>query len=417
MKKILIFLIFSSHLVSAQNEITLEQCHDYTRENYPNLKQSGLLEKIAELNQENIRTSSLPSINLSGQATWQSDVTKIGIPVQGIKIPEVPNDQYKIYIEARQNIWDGGISKMQEKLEAALLKTVLNQVESELYQLKEQVNEVFFTAMLLVKQQEILDKQSETLAEKLKQVTSAVKNGISEESNKWVLEAELLALAQQKEKAEAGHNAALSILSLLTGREITYSNTLVFKSVILQENKPLARPELELFGSRRDQLTARSLFTERLRYPKFFGFGQIGYGRPGLNMLSNQFDSFYLVGVGLSWNVWDFGKVQREKEGMGFQKQIISTQEETFKRNISIMLARQRSTIGEISSSIEKDKQIAALRKSVAEVTASKLKNGIAAASDYIRDLNAETIAMLNLETHRLQLEEAKIKYNTIQGY
>ena len=36
--------------------------------------------------------------------------------------------------------------------------------------------------------------------------------------------------------------------------------------------------------------------------------------------------------------------------------------------------------------------------------------------ADYIRDLNAETVAMLTLEAHRIQLEEAKIKYNTILG-
>ena len=417
MKKIVLLLIIVPLALSlAGQQVTLEECQQQARENYPNLKQSGLLGKISELNHENLRTNSLPVINLNGQATYQSDVTKVEIPIPNISMPVIPKDQYKFYIEARQSIWDGGITRMQDKLEETVLKTGLTQLETELYQLKEQVNDVFFTALLLQNQQKILAKQIETLNEKLLQVTSAVKNGVLDESNKWVIQAEVILAEQQKNKSEAGYNASKSILSLLTGKEISASRSLVYNQATLQEGKPLSRPELDLFSNRIDQLNAKSALADRLRYPKIFGFGQVGYGRPGLNMLNTKFDSFYLLGVGLSWNVWDFRKTQREKESITLQQNIISTQEETFRRNITILLTRVKSTIDEITSSLEKDRAIVELRKSVAEVSASKLKNGIMTPADYIRDLNAETVAMLTLEAHRIQLEEAKIKYNTILG-
>ena len=36
--------------------------------------------------------------------------------------------------------------------------------------------------------------------------------------------------------------------------------------------------------------------------------------------------------------------------------------------------------------------------------------------ADYIADLDAATIAKIKLETHKIQLDEAIIKYNTIKG-
>ena len=418
MRKLLILIIMTLSLVrlSGQEKVKLDDCYQWARDNYPNLKQTGLLEKISQLNQANIRTSMLPSLNLNGQATYQSDVTKVEIPIPGIKIPEIAKDQFKIYLEARQTIWDGGMVKTQEKLEAASLKVGLSQLEAELYQLREQVNEVFFMALILQKQQEIIDKQASTLKEKLKMVVSAVNNGMSEISNKWALEAEILQVAQQKEKATAGTEAALSVLSLLTGKEIPDASRLVFDKVTLPGELTMNRPELEIFTNRRDQLSLRSDLTGKQRLPKFFGFGQMGYGRPGLNMLNSKSDSYYIFGVGLSWNIWDFRKAQREKEGIIYQQEVISAQEATFRKNLTLILTRQKSTIDEISSAIEKDLQITELRKSISDATSAKLNNGTITAADYIRDLNAETIARLNLETRTLQLEEAKIRYRTISG-
>jgi len=418
MKNIYLLLITCLVAFSAgsQQTVSLEDCYLWARENYPGLKQSGLLIEISQLTQENYQVSNLPVIHLNGQATYQSDVTKVEIPVPSITMPEIPKDQYKLYVEARQNIWDGGISRTLVKLEEAALKTGLSQLETELYQLKDQVNDAFFTALLLKNQQKIIDRQSEVLKEKLNQVESAIRNGVLEESNKWMIEAEILTLDQQRGKAEAGFHAAISVLSLITGKTMDNSVQLMYSDVMLLEDKLLARPELDLFKNRIDQLNARTYLLEKQRYPKIFGFGQAGYGRPGLNMLNTEFDSFYLVGIGLNWNIWDFRKTQREKQGIILQQQMLSAQEETFRRNISLLLARIKSSVDEISSAIEKDKKIAGLRKMVATATGSKLRNGTVTPADYLRDLNAETIALLSLENHKIQLEEAKIKYNTLKG-
>ena len=153
MKKLLLIHFIAGHrLVFAQNEVSLDSCYHWARENYPNLKQSEIWQEITSLKKENIKTNYLPQVTLNGQATYQSDVTKVNISVPGISIPSVAKDQYKTYAEFKQSIWDGGISEASAKLEDAVLQSNLNQFEIELYKLNDQVSEAFFTALAIEKQ-------------------------------------------------------------------------------------------------------------------------------------------------------------------------------------------------------------------------------------------------------------------------
>ena len=94
MKRLLILLLLPIQMVFAQNEISLEKCYSLARENYPNLKQAEIWQEISSLKKENIKTNYLPQVLLNGQATYQSDVTKIDISMPGISIPSVAKDQY-----------------------------------------------------------------------------------------------------------------------------------------------------------------------------------------------------------------------------------------------------------------------------------------------------------------------------------
>jgi hypothetical protein len=42
--------------------------------------------------------------------------------------------------------------------------------------------------------------------------------------------------------------------------------------------------------------------------PRVFAFAQAGYGRPGLNMMSNEFEPYAIVGAKLVWTPWEWNK-------------------------------------------------------------------------------------------------------------
>ncbi len=416
MKKLLILLLLPAQLVFAQPEISLDDCYRWSRENYPNLKQAEIWQEITALKKGNNKTNYLPQVTLNGQATYQSDVTKVAISMPGISIPSVSKDQYKAYAEFKQSIWDGGITTANANLEDAILQANLSQVEVELYKLNEQVSQAFFTALAVDKQREVLAAQKKVLQERLKAIQSGVKNQVIEKSAALALEAEIQNLEQNEIQLEAGKKTAIQMLSILTGQTISENTNLKYSIQDLNTQSELHRPELQLFAAQKTQLEKQNDLLTKSRNPKLFGFGQAGYGRPGLNMLNDKFDTYYLVGVGVSWNAFDWQKTSRQKEMLQLQSQIISQQEETFSQNIDLLLASQNEQIQKLEKLLETDSKMVALRSELAQTSASKLENETITTSDYIQDVQAETIAKLNIELRRVQLNEAVEKYNLING-
>lgn len=416
MRKLIILFLLPAQLVLAQSEITLDECYQLARKNYPNLKQPEMWQDINTLKKENIKTNYLPQVTLNGQATYQSDVTKVDISVPGINIPSVSNDQYKAYTEVRQNIWDGGLTVAGINLEDAILKSSLSQVEVELYKLNELVAHAFFTALAMDKQREVLAAQKKVLQEKLKVVQSGIENQVIEKSSALALEAEILNLEQNEFQMEAGKITAIQMLSILTGQPFSENTTFSFRPAESNIQNEFLRPETKLFSAQKTQLEKQADLLDKSRNPKVFGFGQAGYGRPGLNMLNNEFDTYYLVGVVLSWNAFDWKKTNRQKQMLQLQSAMVGQQEKTFNQNMELLLAHQNNEINKLEKMLASDSKLVTLRSDIAKASASKLENGIITTSDYIQDLQAETIAKINIEIHQIQLNEAREMYSLIKG-
>ena len=415
-KLLFLALLFPVHLLMAQDTVTLEQCQTWARENHPVLKQQELYRQILDLKNANNSTTYLPQINLNAQATYQSDVTKIGISIPNMAIPIVDKDQYKIYLDIKQTIWDGGLSKAKELINEAENAGNQQQVEVELYQVKERINQFFFTSFLIQENIKVLDKKIETLTERRKQLESAVNNGMVLSSELDQLLAELIKTDQVIIELASKRETVLSALSILTGKATEQLQNLTLTEPSIETQLPLMRPELDLFSKQNELLNANSDILQKQRNPKLFGFGQAGYGKPGLNMLNNEFDTYYLVGVGFSWNVLDWKTTERQKQVLKFQQDIIETKQETFVRNIDLSTDQQIKEINQITELLKGDEELIQIRGRITKASSSKLENGTITTADYIQDLNAETTARMMLETHKIQLKEARIKLENISG-
>lgn len=415
-KFLLIALLLPGNLLMAQEIVTLEQCQTWARENQPVLKQLDLYQQMLNLKNENNATSFLPQLNLNGQVTYQSAVTKIAIPLPNIKIPTVDKDQYKFYLDFKQTIWDGGLSKAKELINNAENAGNLQQTEVELYQVKEKVNQFFFTSFLIQENLKILDKKIETLTERRKIMESAVSNGMVLSSELDQLLAELIKTDQMVIELKSNNETVLYALSILTGKATEQLKYLTLPEELAVADLPLKRPELDLFSRQNEILNANSDILQKQRNPRLFGFGQAGYGKPGLNMLNSQFDTYYLLGVGFSWNVLDWKTTQRQRQMIKFQQDIVQTKQESFVQNIDLASNQQNRQINQITELLKTDQELISIRERITKTSASKLENGNITMADYIQDLNAETTARLMLETRKIQLKEARIKLGNIRG-
>ena len=412
----LLLLLLPVQLLMAQQTVTLKQCQGWARENHPILKQSGLYQQILELKNESNATSVLPQLTLNGQATYQSDVTKVGLSIPNMKIPTADKDQYKIYLDLRQTIWDGGLSKAKALINESENAGNQEQVEVELYQLKEKVNQFYFTSFLIQENLQILEQKTGILTERRKIMESAVRNGMVLSSELDQLLAEMLQTDQLVSELNSSRETVLSALSILTGKPVDQMQNMELTATPGPMDHPQVRPEIDLFERQNELLDANSHILKKQRNPKLFGFGQAGYGKPGLNMLNNEFDTYYLVGIGFNWNVLDWKNTSRQQQVLKLQQDIVQTKKENFVRNMDLATDQQNKQIGRLTDLLETDQQLILIRERITRAAASKLENGAITTADFIQDLNAETTARLTLETHRIQLLEAHIKLGNIRG-
>ena len=66
--------------------------------------------------------------------------------------------------------------------------------------------------------------------------------------------------------------------------------------------------------------------------------------------------------------------------------------------------------------SMELDEQVLTLQEEISEHAAVKLSNGTITTTDYITELNKESMARISLATHQVQLMQSIANYLTIQG-
>ena len=176
------------------------------------------------------------------------------------------------------------------------------------------------------------------------------------------------------------------------------------------------RPEFKLFDLKDASLEAGKELTGRKRMPVLYAFGQTGYGKPGYNMMSETWDFYYMVGAGIKWNIWDWNATGHEKQVIENQQMILKNQKATFTRELSSQLVQEEAKIEQYRKSMELEEQVLELQGEISENAASRLSNGTITATDYVTELNKESLARNKLATQRIRLTQSITNYLTIQG-
>jgi len=158
MKKIItILLTLVSIGVFAQEKLTLDNCYKLVNINYPLAKQTTLLSDKNSLDVSVIKAAKLPQLDFSAQATYQSDVIELPFSLPGSTIEPPNNDQYKAALSVNQLIYGGGSLSAAVNAKSSELKTQQKQLEVSLYQLKKQVNKLYFSILLMQEKRKVLD--------------------------------------------------------------------------------------------------------------------------------------------------------------------------------------------------------------------------------------------------------------------
>ena len=411
-----LFSLFLPCTIKAQDSITLDYCYRQAEKNYPLRRQLDMMDNSNTLKIQNLNKSYLPQVNVNGNASLQSDVTKVAISLPkglpALNMPTLSKDWYKLTLDLNEMIYDGHVTHYQKQVEASNLSADRKGVEIELYKLKERVNQIYFSIILLRQNEILLKSNRERIEVKFKEVQSAILNGASLEMNGSLLQAEMVRIDQQLTETRMDRSASCQMLSELISAPVPENTALVLPKVTLPamafEDKRL---ENELFDIQRSKVTLMQNMVTTKWNPKIFAYGQAGYGRPGLNMLDDEFKPWWVVGAKLTWNPWNWNQNKNEKQILAIQNDLLKTQQETFEKNLRISSQKDIGDVLKLTELLSQDDQIIALRAKITRAASSQLDNGVITASDYISRLNEETLSQLNREIHKIQLVKAQLSY------
>jgi outer membrane protein TolC len=419
MKRILIVVCLLPFALLAQNKelLSLQKAYEQAQKNYPLIKQKELIKQTEAITVSNLSKGYLPQFTVSGQATYQSEVTEVKVPIPGFAINPLNKDQYKLLADINQLVYDGGLIKQQKNIQSLNTEVEEQKVETELYKLRETINKLYLGILFLDEQLLQVDLVKKDIETGIKKVDAQVKNGVAFKSNLNVLKAELLKTEQRAIELNATRKGLVETLGLFMNETLA-GNTQFEKPFVDQTSvtAEIKRPELQLFSSQDKLIGSQLKLIQSKNLPKASLFLQGGYGRPGLNFLKNEFNFFYTTGVRFSWSLGGLYTSKKEKELVEVNKKLVEVQKETFLLNTNTALKQQQAEIDKLQQLVAADNEIIELRISVKDAAKAQLENGVMTANDYLREVNAEDQARQTLITHQLQLLQAQINYQTISG-
>lgn len=414
MKRVVVLafgLWLGAFAMSAQ--LTLDECRQLAREHYPEIRQYDLIRKTESYTLSNAARAWIPQLVLSAQATWQTDVPNFPdeltgmLARQGVEIPGLEQDQYKVALELNQTIWDGGKSAADRRMARAEAAEQRTAADVELYALDGRIDELYFGILLLDARIAQTGLTQELLRSNLDKIEALKRNGVAMQSDADALEAELLTVGQQLAQLEVSRESYRHMLSLFIGQELgdrDLSKPEV-EEPLAGEN---ARPELAMFAAKIDRLTAQEKLVKSSSMPRLGLFAQGYYGYPGLDFMQGMMNCDWswnaLLGVKLSWNFGAYYTQKNDLNKLRTSKQQVEVQRDIFLFNMELQTAQDNGNIARLRRALADDDRIVALRRSVREAAESRLRNGVIDTHDLLTKITDESAAAMARSMREIEL-------------
>ena len=150
--------------------------------------------------------------------------------------------------------------------------------------------------------------------------------------------------------------------------------------------------------------------------PRLSAFGQAGFGRPGLNFMSDEWQDFYVMGLQFFWIPWDYGETKRKQTIIDLNSRMLNYEQENFDLQLQSAIDRVLSRIKLLEEIIREDEKMVEVRELIRLSMEKRLSEGVITSAEYITELNREKQARLDLERSKLDLLANQLAYLIIIG-
>lgn len=419
-KNIFILLLFLQTLsLFAQKSLTLKECIAQAEKHSPQTELLPLIEEASRLQVALLQKNYLPQSNVNVQSTWQSATSNVPIDLPGMSIPKPSKLQYKLTLDVTQSIWDGGVTKQQQRIAQASAAADVEKVKVDLYVLHEQVCNLFFGVVLADKQLGNIVLLRKDLEKKRAKTANLKEGGLATNYQLLAINARLIELEQQISEVQSRKSAALEALVLLTNNKDILEAKFKTENIVPSTNLlELKRPELVYFEAQKKAIEAYEELIKAKNMPKIGAFATAGLGRPGLNFLSNDLSPYFIGGVQVRVPITQYYSKSEhiERQQLRINRDKIGKMQENFVWLTQIKAASQAEELKRFETLLANDERLITLRQDMLITANVQLDNGIITPNDYIIEANNVDIARQNKALHEVQYLQAIYNLNITLG-
>ena len=414
MRKKILLLSVLAVLFPAVRAQSLEECRQAAEHNYPIIRQYDLIARTTELTVRNIQKAWFPQISITAQGSYQNKVTAWPENLQGLfaqmglQLQGLSRDQYKVGIDVRQTLFDGGTIGSRREIARGEGAVQAAQTEVDLYKIGQRVHEMYFALLLLDEQLRLNADANALLRSNEAQLAAMLKSGTASAGDFENVKAERLSAEQQQTELLSQRQTLQRLLSLFCGIPVDSIRRPPVPNLPSGENK---RPELRLFDCRLQLTDAQEKALDAQLLPQLGFFAQGYYGNPGLNLFEDMMKRRWswngIAGLKLTWNLSALYTHRNEKSKLRVQRELIENARQQFLFNNQLDETQQSENVRRFRAIAQRDGEIIALRTAVRKAAESKLAHGIIDVNGLLREINKENAAKTQQAIHEIDMLKA----------
>ncbi len=405
-----VFLMLSPLVLRAQ--LTLDSCRQKARDNYPVVRQYGLLDRSRNYTLDNIGKAWLPQLSATGGAAAFTDLLDIPSRAQALT-RDTRNWMAGAMVSVQQQIYDGGQTAARKNTAQAETEVNRRNVDVSMYAVNDRVEQLFFGILLLDEQL----KQNRLLHNDLgiseRQVTDLMKGGLANATDVDAVKVEEVKCRQSEASLTAARQACLRMLGYFIGERLSDSTTLVVPREETVATEASARPELQWYEARQSLLGYQHKQLNTRLLPTVKAFGAAMAHTSVADMMHNTFAA---AGVTVSWNIGALYTRKNDLRKLQVEAERIDAERQTFLFNNHLQNDEVQGQIASLRRQLELDREAVTLREAIYSKSMKKVKLGTETVNEMLRDAIAVSQARQQQSLHDIQLQQALCHQRTLNG-
>ncbi len=375
----LIILVFYNPLCSQSLQEVVQSALEYNKQ----IKEADMQSKAAEQDLLREERNQLPGFSLNARYAHATEQPQINLPTGNTVILN-PYDTYETSLQVDYIVFSGFAQSESRKVKAFEHK--ISSINGD-----QKTKEIAFTAIQTYRNAQFMKLSLEILGDALKRnkvqmsrAKALLENGMALRLDTLSLALNKLDIQQQIIQSHSVMENWLQLLKSLNGKEVTISDASSLSN--LPSFNSYRLEEQGLFKNVRLQQQKLSAFKEVARanyYPKVFISASYNYGRPGIDVIENKWNSYAKWMVGMQWNIWNWWADQAALNSSDLKFKALQYNEETLKDQLQLNYDAARRAL----ESLKKQYNVALLAVKVAHekmnIIEVNAKNGQLAASDF----------------------------------